>query len=68
MMMLHLGVRIPLGFATLDEPRRPVALFVEGTIALALTGRRVGCPRPKDLGVGGRHRAYASASRASHGG
>jgi hypothetical protein len=34
--LLHLGVRIPLGFAMLDEPRRPVGVFVEGTIALAL--------------------------------
>jgi hypothetical protein len=25
--LLHLGVRIPLGFAVLDEPRRPVAVF-----------------------------------------
>ncbi|MCI0635109.1 MAG: hypothetical protein L0206_14545 [Actinobacteria bacterium] len=34
--LLHLGVRIPLGLAVLDEPRRPVAVFIEGTVALAL--------------------------------
>lgn len=34
--LLHLGVRIPLGLAVLDEPRRPVAVLVEGTVALAL--------------------------------
>jgi hypothetical protein len=34
--LLHLGVQMPLGLAELDEPLRPVAVFVEGTIALAL--------------------------------
>jgi hypothetical protein len=36
--LLHLGVRIPLGFAVLQEPRRPYAVIVEGaaTILLAL--------------------------------
>lgn len=38
--LLHIGVRIPLGFAVLDEPRRPVAVFVEGTIAIALQSLR----------------------------
>ena len=34
--VLHFGVRIPLGFAVLDEPRRPVAILVEGMAALVL--------------------------------
>jgi hypothetical protein len=28
--LLHLGVEIPLGFAVLDDPRRPIAVIVEG--------------------------------------
>jgi hypothetical protein len=28
--LLHLDVDIPLGFAVLDEPRRPIAVIVEG--------------------------------------
>ena len=28
--LLHLGVRIPLGFAVLQEPQRPYAVIVEG--------------------------------------
>jgi len=27
--LLHLDVRIPLGFAVLDEPQRPIAVIVE---------------------------------------
>jgi hypothetical protein len=34
--LLHLGVRIPLGFAVLDEPRRPIAVIVEGLAGLLL--------------------------------
>jgi hypothetical protein len=33
----HAGVRIPLGVATIDEPRIIPAVFVEGASALALT-------------------------------
>jgi hypothetical protein len=35
--LLHLGVRIPLGFAVLDEPLRPIAVIVEGLAGLLLT-------------------------------
>ncbi|MGH2554356.1 MAG: hypothetical protein ACRDHO_01375 [Actinomycetota bacterium] len=35
--VLHLGVEIPLGFAVLDEPRRPFAVIVEGAAATVLT-------------------------------
>jgi hypothetical protein len=35
--LLHLGVRIPLGFAVLEEPSRPYAVIVEGIAALLLT-------------------------------
>jgi nucleoside-triphosphatase len=35
--LLHLGVRIPLGFAVLDEPQRPFAVIVEGLAGLLLT-------------------------------
>jgi hypothetical protein len=34
--MLHVGVEIPLGFAVLKEPRRPVAVLVEGVAGLGL--------------------------------
>jgi hypothetical protein len=34
--LLHIGVRIPLGFADLDEPRRPFAVLVEGFAGIAL--------------------------------
>ena len=34
--LLHLGVRIPLGFAVIEEPRRPVAVIVEGLAAVLL--------------------------------
>jgi hypothetical protein len=35
--LLHLGVRIPVGFAVIEEPRRPFAVIVEGLAALVLT-------------------------------
>jgi hypothetical protein len=35
-MLLHVGVEIPLGFAVLDEPRRPFAVIVEGVAAIVL--------------------------------
>jgi hypothetical protein len=35
--VLHLDVRIPLGFAVLDEPPRPFAVVVEGLAGLLLT-------------------------------
>jgi hypothetical protein len=34
--LLHVGVEIPLGFAVLDEPRRPVAVLVEGVAGVLL--------------------------------
>jgi hypothetical protein len=34
--LLHVGVEIPLGFAVLEEPRRPVAVLVEGVAGLLL--------------------------------
>jgi hypothetical protein len=34
--VLHVGVEIPLGFAVLDEPRRPVAVLVEGVAGFLL--------------------------------
>ena len=34
--LLHLGVRIPMGFAVIAEPRRPFAVIVEGLAALLL--------------------------------
>jgi hypothetical protein len=34
--VLHLDVEIPLGFAVLDEPRRPVAVLVEGVAGIVL--------------------------------
>jgi hypothetical protein len=34
--LLHIGVEIPLGFAVLDEPRRPFAVIVEGVAAIVL--------------------------------
>jgi hypothetical protein len=34
--LLHVGVEIPLGFAVLEEPRRPVAVLVEGMAGLLL--------------------------------
>jgi hypothetical protein len=34
--LLHIGVQIPVGFAVLDEPRRPVAVVVEGVAGLVL--------------------------------
>jgi hypothetical protein len=34
--LLHLGVRIPLAFAVIEEPRRPFAVIVEGLAALVL--------------------------------
>jgi hypothetical protein len=34
--LLHLDVDIPLGVAVLDEPRRPVAVIVEGVAGVVL--------------------------------
>jgi hypothetical protein len=34
--LLHVGVEIPLGFAVLDEPRRPFAVIVEGVAGIVL--------------------------------
>jgi hypothetical protein len=34
--LLHVGVDIPLGFAVLDEPRRPFAVIVEGVAGIVL--------------------------------
>jgi hypothetical protein len=34
--LLHVGVRIPAGFAVIEEPRRPFAVIVEGLAALLL--------------------------------
>jgi hypothetical protein len=34
--LLHVGVEIPLGLAMLEEPRRPVAVLVEGVAGLLL--------------------------------
>ena len=34
--LLHRGVRIPLGFAVLQEPQRPYAVIVEGVAAILL--------------------------------
>jgi hypothetical protein len=34
--LLHLGVRIPVGFAVIEEPPRPFAVIVEGLAAVAL--------------------------------
>jgi hypothetical protein len=34
--LLHVGVRIPMGFAVIAEPRRPFAVIVEGLAALLL--------------------------------
>jgi hypothetical protein len=34
--LLHLEVDIPLGFAVLDEPPRPIAVIVEGLSGIAL--------------------------------
>ena len=34
--VLHVGVEIPLGFAVLDEPRRPFAVIVEGVSGTVL--------------------------------
>ena len=34
--LLHLGVGIPVGFAGIQEPRRPFAVIVEGLAALLL--------------------------------
>ena len=34
--LLHVGVEIPLGFTALEEPRRPVAVVVEGMAGLLL--------------------------------
>jgi DMSO/TMAO reductase YedYZ heme-binding membrane subunit len=34
--LLHLGVKLPLGFAVLDEPRRPFAVIVEGAAGIGL--------------------------------
>jgi hypothetical protein len=34
--LLHLGVRIPVGFAVIEEPRRPFAVIVEGLAAVVL--------------------------------
>jgi hypothetical protein len=35
--LLHVGVRIPVGFAVIEEPRRPFAVIVEGLAAVVLT-------------------------------
>jgi hypothetical protein len=34
--LLHLGVRIPVGFTVIQEPPRPFAVIVEGLAAVAL--------------------------------
>jgi hypothetical protein len=34
--LLHLGVRIPMAFAVVEEPRRPFAVIVEGLATLVL--------------------------------
>jgi hypothetical protein len=34
--LLHVGVRIPVGFAVIEEPRRPFAVIVEGLAAILL--------------------------------
>jgi hypothetical protein len=34
--LLHLGVRIPVGFTVIEEPRRPFAVIVEGLAAVLL--------------------------------
>jgi len=34
--LLHVGADIPLGFAVLDEPRRPFAVIVEGVAGIVL--------------------------------
>jgi hypothetical protein len=34
--LLHVGVRIPVGFAVIEEPRRPFAVIVEGLTAVLL--------------------------------
>jgi hypothetical protein len=34
--LLHLGVRIPVGSAVIEEPRRPFAVIVEGLAVLLL--------------------------------
>jgi two-component sensor histidine kinase len=34
--LLHVGVEVSLGFAVLDEPRRPFAVIVEGVAGIAL--------------------------------
>jgi hypothetical protein len=34
--LLHVGIRILLGFAVLEEPRRPFAVIVEGAAGLVL--------------------------------
>jgi hypothetical protein len=34
--LLHVGVQIPVGFAVLDEPRRPFAVIVEGVAGIVL--------------------------------
>jgi hypothetical protein len=34
--LLHIGIRIPVGFAVLDEPLRPFAVLVEGSAAIVL--------------------------------
>jgi hypothetical protein len=34
--LLHIGIRIPLGFAVLDEPQRPFAVLVEGLAGIVL--------------------------------
>jgi len=35
--LMHLGVRIPVDFAVIEEPRRPFAVIVEGLAAVVLT-------------------------------
>jgi len=45
---LHLGARIPLGFGVLDEPRRPIAVLVEGSAGLALAFAAFGVIARKD--------------------
>lgn len=46
--LLHVGLRIPLGFAVLEEPQRPFAVIVEGlaAIILALGGFAVFARKP----------------------
>jgi hypothetical protein len=63
--LLHVGVQIPLGFAVLDEPRRPFAVVVEGLAGLVLALSAFAIFAPKDVGVG---RGDRRARRRPNGG